>query len=51
MPRLRVKRSMKTAFPLGTRGDFRGVLGVTHNRVWVVDRGTHPGAPRPLSLR
>ena len=26
-----------------TRGDFRGVLGVTHNRVWVVDRATHPG--------
>ena len=32
--------------PPWTRGDFRGVLDVTHNLVWVVDRGTHPGAPR-----
>ena len=34
-------------------GDFRGVLvgSVIDNLVWVVDPETHPGAPRPLSLR
>jgi hypothetical protein len=36
--------------PLWTRRDFRGVLGVTHNLVWVVDRGTHPGASRHPSV-
>jgi len=38
------------ASPLG-QGGTSGGLGVTHNLVWVVDRGTHPGASRPLSLR
>ena len=37
--------------PPWTRGDFRGVLGVTQNLMRVVDRVTHPGAARPLSLR
>jgi len=37
---------MKIGVPPWTRGDFRGALGVTHNLVWVVDRGTHPGASR-----
>ncbi len=32
------------------KGDFRGVLGATHNLVWVVDRGTHPGAARPRGV-
>ena len=32
--------------PPWTRWDFRGGLGVTHNLVWAVDRGTHPGASR-----
>ena len=36
----------ENSVPPWTRGDFRRVLGVTHNLVWVVDRGTHPGAPR-----
>ena len=33
----------ENSVPPWTRGDFRGVLGVTHNLVWVVDRETHPG--------
>ena len=43
-------RSMKRAFPPWTRGDFRGVFGVTHNLLWVVDRGTHPSALRPREV-
>ena len=31
--------------------DKGGLGAVTHNLVWVVDRGTHPGASRQLSLR
>ena len=42
-------RSMKRAFPPWTRG-LQGVLGVTHNLLWVVDRGTHPGALRPREV-
>jgi hypothetical protein len=47
----RVRRlgSMKTASPLD-KGDFRGVLVVTCNLVWVVARGTHPGASRPRGV-
>jgi hypothetical protein len=33
--RVAVPRLMKTASPSWTRGDFRGVLGVTHNLAWV----------------
>ena len=28
------------------KGRLQGVLGVTHNLVWVDDRVTHPGASR-----
>ena len=28
------------------KGGLQGGLGVTHNLEWVIDRGTHPGAPR-----
>jgi len=32
----------ENSVPPWTRGDFRGVLGPTHNLARVVDRGTHP---------
>ena len=35
---------IRFSVPPWTRGDFRGVLGVAYNLVWVVDRGTRPGA-------
>ena len=37
----------ENSVPPWIKGDLRGVLGVTHNQVWAVDRGTHPGAARP----
>ena len=39
----------ENSVPLG-QGGTSGGFGVTHNWVWVVDRQTHPGAARPLSL-
>jgi hypothetical protein len=41
--RVAVPRSMKIGVPPWTRGDFRGVLGVTHNLVW----GLSIGEPTP----
>jgi hypothetical protein len=42
-------RSMKRASPLD-KGGLQGVLGVTHNLLWVVDREAHPGALRPREV-
>ena len=42
MPPRAAPRSMKTASPPWTRGDFRGVGTVTENLVEVVDPETHP---------
>ena len=36
----------ENSVPLGQGGTSGGFWGVTHNLVWVVDRGTHPGASR-----
>jgi len=43
MPRCGATFDENTVPPC-TRGDFRGVLVVTHDLVWAVDRGIHPGA-------
>jgi len=57
MPLRAAPRSMEYGVPplekgdSGPHRDFRGFLGVAHNLVSVVDRGTRPGAARPLSLR